>query len=132
MIKLKSLLKEVSDEAYTIHRFTSCGQNAAQDFIDDNNIDGEKLVKFLKKTDNEGLRNRYMVRDIIAGRTDKNTKQKFIKSLSSLKEATMHNMTRETSLDRLKEARHNIAPYSKEAVKHIDAAIAIIEKFDVR
>ena len=50
----------------------------------------------------------------------------------SLSEATMHNMTRETSLDRLKEARHNIAPYSKEAVKHIDAAIAIIEKFDVR
>ena len=50
----------------------------------------------------------------------------------SISEATMHNMTRETSLDRLKEARHNIAPYSKEAVKHIDAAIAIIEKFDVR
>jgi hypothetical protein len=49
-----------------------------------------------------------------------------------IKEATMHNMTRETSLDRLKEARHNIAPYSKEAVKHINAAIAIIEKFDVR
>lgn len=62
-----------------------------------------------------------------------------LKSLSKLRfkegivhEATMHNMTRETSLDRLKEARHNIAPYSKEAVKHIDAAIAIIEKFDVR
>ena len=50
----------------------------------------------------------------------------------SISEATMHNMTRETSLDRLKEARHNIAPYSKEAVKHIDAAIAIIEKFDVK
>ena len=50
----------------------------------------------------------------------------------SISEATMHNMTRETSLDRLKEAKHNIAPYSKEAVKHIDAAIAIIEKFDVR
>ena len=50
----------------------------------------------------------------------------------SISEATMHNMTRETSLDRLKEARHNVAPYSKEAVKHIDAAIAIIEKFDVR
>ena len=47
-------------------------------------------------------------------------------------EALMHNMTRETSLDRLKEAKHNIAPYSREAVKHIDAAIKIIEKFDVR
>lgn len=50
----------------------------------------------------------------------------------SISEATMHNMTRETSLDRLKEAKHNIAPYSREAVKHIDAAIKIIEKFDVR
>ena len=50
----------------------------------------------------------------------------------SISEATMHTMTRETSLDRLKEAKHNIAPYSREAVKHIDAAIKIIEKFDVR
>ena len=47
-------------------------------------------------------------------------------------EALMHNMTRETSLDRLKEVRHNIVPYSKEAVKHIEAAIKLIEKFDVR
>ena len=78
-MKLKNLLKEVSDAAYTIHRFTDCGQNAAQDFIDDNKIDGEKLVKFLKRTDNEGLRNRYMVRDIIGGKTDNNTKQKFVK-----------------------------------------------------
>jgi hypothetical protein len=88
MIKLKPLLKEVSDAAYTIHRFTDCGQNAAQDFIDDNNIDAEKLIKYLKKTDNEGLRNRYMVRDIIGGKTDKNAKQKFIKSFSSLNENT--------------------------------------------
>ena len=49
-----------------------------------------------------------------------------------VKEVVMHNMTRESSLDKLKEAKHNIAPYSKEAVKHIDAAIKIIEKFDVR
>ena len=49
-----------------------------------------------------------------------------------IKEATMHNMTRETSLDKLKEVKHNIAPYSKEAVKHIDAAIKIIEKFDAK
>ncbi len=131
-MKLKSLLKEVSDEAYTIHRFTNCGQNAAQDFIDDNNVDGEKLVKFLKKTDNEGLRNRYMVRDIIAGKTDKNTKQKFIKSFSSLSEATMHHMAREGALDNLRDVILNIKPYSREVVKLCEKAIEIIEKFEPR
>jgi hypothetical protein len=50
----------------------------------------------------------------------------------SLKEATMHTMTREKALDDLKHVIHNIAPYSKEAVKHIEAAIAIIEKFEGR
>lgn len=44
----------------------------------------------------------------------------------------MHTMTRENALDDLKHVIHNIAPYSKEAVKHMEAAIAIIEKFDVR
>jgi hypothetical protein len=50
----------------------------------------------------------------------------------SISEATMHNMTRENALDDLKHVIHNIRPYSKEAVKHMEAAIAIIEKFDVR
>ena len=50
----------------------------------------------------------------------------------SISEATMHNMTRENALDDLKHVIHNIAPYSKEAVKHMEAAIAIIEKFEVR
>ena len=50
----------------------------------------------------------------------------------SLKEATMHHMTREGALDNLKEVIHNIRPYSKEVVKHCEAAIKIIEKFDVR
>lgn len=49
-----------------------------------------------------------------------------------ISEATMHNMTRESALDNLKDVIHNIKPYSKEVVKHCEAAIAIIEKFDVR
>ena len=49
-----------------------------------------------------------------------------------ISEVAMHNMTRETALDKLKEVIHNIKPYSKEAVKHMEAAIAIIEKFDVK
>ena len=49
-----------------------------------------------------------------------------------IKEATMHNMTRENALDNLKDVIHNIKPYSREAVKHIEAAIKIIEKFEAR
>ena len=50
----------------------------------------------------------------------------------TISEATMHTMTRENALDDLKHVIHNIAPYSKEAVKHMEAAIAIIEKFETR
>jgi hypothetical protein len=123
MIKLKPLLKEVSDSAYTIHRFTNCGQNAAQDFIDDNNIDAEKLIKYLKKTDNEGLRNRYMVRDIIGGKTDKNAKQKFIKSFSSLNENTSFDFTQASDV--------KFTPSSVEGnILLIPATIKDVEKID--
>jgi len=44
----------------------------------------------------------------------------------------MHNMTREKSLDNLKDVILNVKSYSREAVKHIEAAIKLIEKFDVR
>ena len=50
----------------------------------------------------------------------------------SISEATMHNMTREKSLDNLKDVILNVKSYSREAVKHIEAAIKIIEKFDIR
>ena len=49
-----------------------------------------------------------------------------------IKEAVMHTMTREKSLDNHREVILNIKPYSREAVKHIEAAIKLIEKFDVR
>lgn len=62
-----------------------------------------------------------------------------IKSLSKLRfkegvvnEATMHAMTRESALDNLRDVILNIKPYSREVVKHCEAAIKIIEKFDVR
>jgi hypothetical protein len=44
----------------------------------------------------------------------------------------MHTMTREKALDDLKHVIHNIEPYSREAVEHIEAAIKIIEKFEGR
>jgi hypothetical protein len=50
----------------------------------------------------------------------------------SISEATMHHMTREGALDSLKDVILNIKPYSREVVKHCEAAIKIIEKFEVR
>jgi hypothetical protein len=47
-------------------------------------------------------------------------------------EATMHHMTRENTLDSLKEIIYNIRPYSKEVVKLCEKAIAIVEKFEPR
>ena len=49
-----------------------------------------------------------------------------------LLEASMHAANRENSLDRLKAIKHNIAPYSKEAIKHIDMAIKLIEQFEAK
>ena len=48
----------------------------------------------------------------------------------SISEAKMHHMAREGAIDNLKEVIHNIGPYSKEVVKHCQAAIKIIEKFE--
>ena len=50
----------------------------------------------------------------------------------SLSEAKMHPMTREGALDNLREVILNIKPYSREVVKHCEAAIKIIEKFDIK
>ena len=49
-----------------------------------------------------------------------------------LLEAAMHAMTRERALDKLKEVKHNVGPYSKEVIKHIDAAIKLIEQFEAK
>ena len=60
----ESFLNEaVSQEAYSIHSITQCGQDAAQDFIDDNNIDSEKLITYLKQNVNSPKK--YDIRDLI-------------------------------------------------------------------
>jgi hypothetical protein len=48
----------------------------------------------------------------------------------SVNEVKIHHMAREGALDNLKEVILNIGPFSKEVVKHCEAAIKIIEKFD--
>jgi uncharacterized Fe-S cluster-containing radical SAM superfamily protein len=65
-------------------------------------------------------------------KNEKDALKHLAKLRESISEATMHDMTREKALDNLKDVIHNIKPYSKEVVKHCEAAIAIIEKFEKR
>lgn len=68
----------VSQEAYRIHSITQCGQDAAQDFIDDNNIDSEKLITYLKQNINSPKK--YDIRDLIKDpKSNKMLLKQFIK-----------------------------------------------------
>jgi len=74
--------EEISEEAVYIHQIIDCGQEAAQNFIDDNNIDPKKLVDYVKK--NRDSKEKYEVRDIIAGTgvgQIKSFRERFIKSV---------------------------------------------------
>lgn len=76
---------EISPEAYQIHVNLSTGQDATQYFIDDNNIDGEKLMKYVIQHRNSA--EKYVVRDMING-TQPNPKllKKFIKESQDTEE----------------------------------------------
>ena len=65
--QVRNLIKEasISQEAHTIHVITRCGQDAAQNFIDDNKLDGKKLADYVRQHSNS--KEKYDVRDIIAG-----------------------------------------------------------------
>jgi len=65
--QVRNLIKEanISQEAYIIHNITKCGQDAAQNFIDDNKLDGKKLAAYVRQHSNS--KEKYEVRDIIAG-----------------------------------------------------------------
>jgi hypothetical protein len=62
----------------------------------------------------------------------KNTYVKSIDDIIKIVDTKMHAMTRENTLDSLKEIIHNMKPYSSDVVKLCEAAIKIVEKFDVR
>lgn len=59
------LNESVSMEAVYIHSITGSGQDAAQNFIDDNNLDGKKLADYVKQ--NRNSKEKYDIRDLIAG-----------------------------------------------------------------
>jgi hypothetical protein len=61
-----------------------------------------------------------------------NAAKEYAEKKGYMNEATMHPMTREGALDNLREVILNIKPYSREVVKHCEAAIKIIEKFEAK
>jgi hypothetical protein len=72
-----------------------------------------EVVDYFKKNEKDALKHLGKLRETIS-------------------EATMHPMTREGALDNLRDVILNIKPYSREVVKHCEAAIKIIEKFEAK
>lgn len=57
--------EKISMEAVQIHTILGTGQDAAQNFIDDNNIDADKLVAYVIRHKNSV--EKYAIRDMING-----------------------------------------------------------------
>lgn len=74
---------QIDEDSYSIHAMTKCGQDAAQNFVDDNNIDSKKLVDYLKK--NTDRLEKMRVQDIISntGNISQKDREKFIKEFSN-------------------------------------------------
>jgi len=102
-VKKPSLEEGVSIEAAQLHAMTSCGQDAAQNFIDDNGLDAKKLVNYVQQGMRTNPTLKYDVRDYISGRKgtvggEKNLRDKFIKQFKvGLKEATNPELDRTIS-----------------------------------
>jgi len=83
ILKNKGMIVEaISTDAAYVHQITGCGQDAAQNFIDDNTIDSKKLADYVKQ--HKDSKEKYDVRDIIAGTgvgENKGFKARFIKQL---------------------------------------------------
>ena len=102
--QVRNLIKEasVSQEAYVIHSITKCGQDAAQNFIDDNKLDGKKLAAYVRQHSNS--KEKYDVRDIIAGTgvgANVGFKSRFLKQFkeSVIKEAREYSFTFDYNTD---------------------------------
>jgi len=112
--EVKKVIKEtkITPEAAYIHQITDSGQEAAQNFIDDNNIDGKKLADYVKQHRN--TKEKYNIRDIIAGTGVKT--DTFVKKL--LKEDGEHYMFFE-NLKIIKKAVDEMLNLDKQMVDNI-------------
>lgn len=82
----RSMLREAtaSQQAYSIHAMVGGGQDRVQSFIDDNNIDAQKLVDYITKEIRVNPAVKFDVADYISGKPgtvggQKNLRDKFIK-----------------------------------------------------
>ncbi len=78
------LTEAISNEAAQLHAMTSCGQDAAQDFFDENNIDAKALVTYVQRNKPTDPTLIYDIRDYISGAKgtvggEKKLRDKFIK-----------------------------------------------------
>ena len=84
------------EDGYSIHAMVGGGQERSQNFIDDNNIDAQKLIAYIEQNIRTNPAIRYDVRDYISGAPgtvggQKHLRDKFIKQFqltSPLKEYT--------------------------------------------
>ena len=89
-----SLKEALTTDAVYIHQITGSGQDSAQNFIDDNGLDGKKLANYVKQ--HKDSKEKYDVRDMIAGvgiGANKNFRDRFLKQF------------KESSNDALNEAK---------------------------
>ena len=81
----RSIKENVSTEAAQIHAMTGCGQDAAQEFADDNGVDLKKLVKYLEQNVRTNPAVKYEVKHYINSTpgtvgAQKNLRDRFIKT----------------------------------------------------
>jgi hypothetical protein len=75
--QMKNLKEEISQEAYTVHAILQTGQQSAQEFINDNDIDVNKLIDYIKQY--KGTPREIIIRDIIVGKKGEANFEKFKK-----------------------------------------------------
>lgn len=139
-MKLKDLLKEDNwklDKGEILFNNKRVGRyefdrDADAFWIDNINSNGqqgfdtkEKAIQWLKKN-----KKAYLDRHNNSYHRDQQRYLDMHQWDESVNELKIHHMAREGALDNLKEVIHNIGPFSKEVVKHCEAAIKIIENFD--
>jgi len=107
MKNLKENMSEYISKIYTMLGAGQVGQENIKDFINDNGIDGDELVKYITKYKDSSRKS--IIRDIISGKKGEANfeefKRKFIKKLKKKKltEETLKNYIRETLKKRLAE-----------------------------
>ena len=86
------------EDGYSIHAMVGGGQERSQNFIDDNNIDAQKLIAYIKQNIRTNPAIRYDVRDYISGAPgtvggQKHLRDKFIKQFSQPMKMTSEGIT---------------------------------------